>query len=420
MVGREGREDGFVGEGRRLHLGVTAWDVGPPGTADQFARQAERAESLGLDSFWLPEFHFDDGVPLPQPLLPLAAVAACTRRLRIGTGSYLLPIRHPVQLAEEVAVLDRLSAGRVILGVGRGYRAGLFDAFGVPENEKRDRFERALETMTAAWAGGPVAWEEEARAPAVGAPDRDERGPAVEGRISPSGEGRAGEEANAGAKAAAHERTPGERGSDGQATQPAADAEDSSAGEGAGAPRRPASRRRAVYLVPRPVQDPHPPIWIAAFGPRALAQAGRLGLPYFASPIESMAALGRNFARFREAWAEAGSTPPAETPIMRTTFISRDRGRLRAARERLAEQAAALAQSPVGAIRRGAGVRPEDWALVGEPAAVRDRIEHYRERFGMTCLIASRTRLPGLDPADFECSLEHLAGLAESLDRRSG
>ena len=409
-----------MGEGRRLHLGVTAWDVGPPGTADQFARQAERAESLGLDSFWLPEFHFDDGVPLPQPLLPLAAVAARTRRLRIGTGSYLLPIRHPVQLAEEVAVLDRLSAGRVILGVGRGYRAGLFDAFGVPENEKRDRFERALETMTAAWTGSPVAWEEEAGAPAASAPGRDERGPAVEGRISPSGGEGAGEEANAGAhEAAAHEaahgRDSGGRGSAGQATGSAADA-----GKDAGAPRHPASRRRAVYLVPRPVQDPYPPIWIAAFGPRALAQAGRLGLPYFASPIESMAALGRNFARFREAWAEAGAAPPAETPIMRTTFISRDRGRLRAARERLAEQAAALARSPVGAIRRGAGVRPEDWALVGEPAAVRDRIEHYRERFGMTCLIASRTRLPGLDPADFERSLEHLAGLAESLDRRGG
>ena len=67
-------------ERRRLHIGVTAWDVGLPGTADQFARQAERVESLGLDSFWLPEFHFDDSVPLPQPLLPLAAVAARTRR----------------------------------------------------------------------------------------------------------------------------------------------------------------------------------------------------------------------------------------------------------------------------------------------------------------------------------------------------
>ena len=320
----------------RLHIGVTAWDMGLPGTADQFARQAERAESLGLDSFWLPEFHFDESVPLPQPLLPLAAVAARTGRLRIGTGSYLLPIRHPVQLAEEVAVLDRLSAGRVILGVGRGYRAGLFDAFDVAAKEKRDRFERSLDAMVAAWAGEPVGREDE---------------------------------------------------------------------------------NRAVRLVPRPVQDPHPPIWIAAFGPRALDQAGRLGLPYFASPIESMEALARNFARFREAWVAAGSEPPTEAPIMRTTFVSRDRGRLRAARERLAEQAAALARSPVAAIRRGAGVAPEDWALVGEPEAVRDEIERYRERFAMTHLVASRTRLPGLEPGDFERSLEYLAALRESLDQ---
>ena len=326
-MGEEGSE--------RLHVGVTAWDMAGPGTADQFARQAERAETLGLDSFWLPEFHFDENVPLPQPLLPLAAVAARTRRLRIGTGSYLLPIRHPVQLAEEVAVLDRLSAGRVLLGVGRGYRPALFDAFDVDSGQKRDRFERSLDAMVAAWAGEPVGREDD---------------------------------------------------------------------------------DRAVQLVPRPVQEPHPPIWIAAFGPRALEQAGRLGLPYFASPIESMEALERNFARFREAWEAAGTEPPIEAPIMRTTFISRDRARLRAARERLAEQAASLARSPVAAIRRGAGATPEDWALVGEPDAVRDRIEDYRERFAMTHLVASRTRLPGLEPGDFERSLEHLAALRESLD----
>ena len=370
-------------DGKRLHLGVTAWDVGHPGTADQFARQAERAESLGLDSFWLPEFHFDESVPLPQPLLPLAAVAARTRRLRIGTGSYLLPIRHPVQAAEEVAVLDRLSAGRVILGVGRGYRAGLFDAFEVAENEKRGRFERALDAMVAAWAGEPVGREDEPRSPVAGSPVRTEGGGPASGPAgdSPGGEVRvqgrgAGEDADA--------KTP---------------------------------HRRAVRLVPRPVQDPHPPIWIAAFGPRALEQAGRLGLPYFASPIESMEALRRNFARFREAWSAAGTAPPAEAPIMRTTFISRDRARLRAARERLAEQAASLARSPVAAIRRGAGVSPEDWALVGEPEAVRDRIEDYRERFAMSHLVASRTRLPGLEPGDFERSLEHLAAVRESLDR---
>ena len=406
-----------MGEGeaerKRLHIGVTAWDLGPPGTADQFARQAERAEALGLDSFWLPEFHFDEGAPLPQPLLPLAAVAARTVHLRIGTGSYLLPIRHPVQAAEEVAVLDRLSAGRVILGVGRGYRASLFDAFEVEPKEKRERFERALGAMAAAWAGEPVGWEEGDSREADGGgappvvrawsgPTSAERGGASDGAGKTSGgryDGRQedGKQVDAGLEAVGGEGPDdGARGGCGRRTEP--------------------SRGRPVRLVPRPVQAPHPPIWIAAFGPRALEQAGRLGLPYFASPIESMEALDRNFARFREAWAAARTAAPAETPIMRTTFISRDRARLRAARERLAEQAASLARSPISAIRRGAGARPDDWALVGEPEAVRDRIEACRERFAMTHLVASRTRLPGLDPGDFERSLDHLAVLRESLD----
>lgn len=329
-------------EDGRLHIGATAWETGLPGTAEQFARQAEFAESMGFDSFWLPEFHFDEAVALPQPLLPLAAVAARTRQIRLGTGSHLLPIRHPVQLAEEVAVLDRLSGGRVILGVGRGFRPALFDAYEVPANEKRPRFERALEAMLAAWKGEPLAWEEDADASSAPTPAR---------------------------------------------------------------------------LVPRPVQQPHPPVWVAAFGPRALTQAGQLGFPYIASPLESMEALARNLAHFREAAAAAGRPPPAATPIMRTIFVSRDRARLEEARRRLAEQAATLSRSPLAAIRNSIGREPEDWAFVGEPEAVRDRIETCRERFSMTHLIASRTRLPGLKPDDFLRSLEHLAELAPSLDR---
>ena len=408
-------------ERRRLHVGVTAWDVGPPGTADQLARQAERAEALGLDSFWLPEFHFDEGVPLPQPLLPLAAAAARTRRLRLGTGSYLLPIRHPLQAAEEVAVLDRLSAGRVILGVGRGYRAGLFDAFEVAAREKRDRFEQALDAMKAAWAGAPVGWEEDPREAGGGSGDAAPWNGSGDGPEGEAKGGRASRKrggASDGAARTGEERSPG-REEDGRRAAGGGEAADRGSPDdvarGPGGRGPGASRRRPVRLVPRPVQDPHPPIWVAAFGPRALEQAARLGLPYFASPIESMDALDRNFARFREAWAAARTGAPAATPIMRTTFVSRDRARLRAARERLAEQAASLARSPVGAIRRGAGVRPDDWALVGEPEEVRDRVEACRERFAMTHLVASRTRLPGLEPGDFERSLDHLAALRESL-----
>ena len=88
------------------------------------------AEALGLHSVWIPEMHFAPGVAT-SPLLTLAACAARTQNLRLATTSLLLPIRPPLRVAEEVAALDRLSQGRVILGLGRGFRAPLFTAFGI-------------------------------------------------------------------------------------------------------------------------------------------------------------------------------------------------------------------------------------------------------------------------------------------------
>jgi alkanesulfonate monooxygenase SsuD/methylene tetrahydromethanopterin reductase-like flavin-dependent oxidoreductase (luciferase family) len=115
----------------------------------------DRAESLGLHSVWIPEMHFAPAVST-SPLLVLAACAARSQRLRLGTTSLLLPIRPPLRTAEEVAALDRLSGGRVILGLGRGFRAPLFDAFGIDPATKRDRFDAALDLMLARWAGRPV------------------------------------------------------------------------------------------------------------------------------------------------------------------------------------------------------------------------------------------------------------------------
>ena len=104
-----------------LHVGITPWDLGSPQRADWLAEQAVFAEQLGFDSFFLPENHFGGRGSVPEPLMLLAAVAARTRRIRLGTTSLLLPVRHPLQAAEQVAVLDQLSDGRVILGLGRGF-----------------------------------------------------------------------------------------------------------------------------------------------------------------------------------------------------------------------------------------------------------------------------------------------------------
>jgi alkanesulfonate monooxygenase SsuD/methylene tetrahydromethanopterin reductase-like flavin-dependent oxidoreductase (luciferase family) len=121
--------------------------------------EAEAAEAVGLESFWVAEHHFAPYGVGPDPAVLLAAVAARTRRLRLGTATAVLTWRHPIQVAESYAVLDQLSGGRLEFGVGSGYLAYELAGFGVAPEDKRGRFEEALEVVRQAWAGGPVRFE---------------------------------------------------------------------------------------------------------------------------------------------------------------------------------------------------------------------------------------------------------------------
>src|SRR5215510_8381839 len=97
---------------------------------------AAEADELGADCIWLTEHHgFDDGY-LTQPLVLAAAIAVRTTRARIGTAVTLAPIRHPRHLAEEAAVVDLLSGGRLELGIGAGYVPAEFAMFGVDMNTR--------------------------------------------------------------------------------------------------------------------------------------------------------------------------------------------------------------------------------------------------------------------------------------------
>ncbi|MFC3999454.1 LLM class flavin-dependent oxidoreductase [Nocardiopsis sediminis] len=119
-------------------------------------RLIELAEELGFDGVRIAEHHFRDYGTVPSSLGLLAHLAGRTERLRLGTGIVVLPLHHPVHVAELAAQVDVLSGGRLDLGVGRGYQGYEFDGFGVDLAEARARFDEALDTVLALWSGKPV------------------------------------------------------------------------------------------------------------------------------------------------------------------------------------------------------------------------------------------------------------------------
>jgi len=114
------------------------------------------AEEVGFDSVWTSEHHFWDDAYAPS-LLPLcAAIAARTNRVQIGTGLLLAPMHHPVRLAEDAAVVDLISEGRFVLGLGHGWIPWELEAFGASMRDRAKRTEMAIETCRRAWAGDDI------------------------------------------------------------------------------------------------------------------------------------------------------------------------------------------------------------------------------------------------------------------------
>jgi alkanesulfonate monooxygenase SsuD/methylene tetrahydromethanopterin reductase-like flavin-dependent oxidoreductase (luciferase family) len=169
--------------------------------------QIELGDALGFDTAWLGEIHFDRRLSiLADPLLVLAAAAQRTQQIRLGTAVTLIPLHNPIKIAEEAAITDVLSNGRLELGVGRGI-ARLYTHYGIPPEESRARFDEALDFILGAWTNESFSF-------------------------------------------------------DGKHFQ-----------------------ARDLTIVPRPVQQPHPPVRIAANSPDTFPFAARRRLPIFASPL---------------------------------------------------------------------------------------------------------------------------------------
>lgn len=315
-----------------LALGIS---LSAPSTPQGWQRAfavAARADALGLHSLWLPEHHFDPGAT-PAPLAALAAFAVRTQRLRLATTSLLLPLHHPLRLAAEIASLDALSNGRALIGLGRGFRAGVFAAFGVESSVKRDRFDESLDAMLAAWSGAPVALS----------------GPHFAAK-------------------------PGE----------------------------------SLRLALAPVQRPHPPLVVAAFGKKGLQQAARRALPYLASPLESLPTLEENYALWE---AERSGEPPPGTPrvpVMRIAYVAASDAEAARVLDALQGDALAAARRAPAALARSAAEPIGARVIVGTAARVRDLLARYRERIGMD-LVVARTEVPGASEAERDAALERLA-----------
>ncbi len=112
----------------------------------------DAAERWGLDAVWLAELHFNpQRSVLSAPLTIASAVAARTRHIKIGTAVQVLPLHHPLRLAEETATIDHISHGRLIFGVGRSGFATTYQTYGVPYAESRERFAETLQVVKRAW-----------------------------------------------------------------------------------------------------------------------------------------------------------------------------------------------------------------------------------------------------------------------------
>lgn len=118
------------------------------------------AEQLGFDRAWVSEHHFTAyGGIQPRPQMLLAHIAARTKRIRLGTAVTLVPFDNPVRLAEDFALLDVLSEGRLDWGVGRGLFPFEYDGMGVSQDESRLRLEEGLEFVTRAWTSGTFSFD---------------------------------------------------------------------------------------------------------------------------------------------------------------------------------------------------------------------------------------------------------------------
>jgi alkanesulfonate monooxygenase SsuD/methylene tetrahydromethanopterin reductase-like flavin-dependent oxidoreductase (luciferase family) len=120
--------------------------------------EAKLTDELGFDVVWLAEHHFDGICAYVDPVSFAAALAVATARAKIGFAVAQMSLHHPIRMAEQLALIDHLSKGRLIVGLGRGTAYNIYDyqGYGIDAAEAQPRFEEAEAIMLKAWSGEPI------------------------------------------------------------------------------------------------------------------------------------------------------------------------------------------------------------------------------------------------------------------------
>jgi alkanesulfonate monooxygenase SsuD/methylene tetrahydromethanopterin reductase-like flavin-dependent oxidoreductase (luciferase family) len=309
---------------------------------DSDLEQMLATESLGYHSVWIAEHHFSDYGLCPAPPVLASFVAARTTTLRLGMGVSLLPLHHPVDLAEQLAVLDVVSGGRLDVGIGRGGTLQDYETFRSERADARTRVEEGVALMRQCWSGAPFDFK----------------------------------------------------------------------GHFHSAER--------LHARPRPVQRPHPPLFIAANSEDSVRSAARLGLPTMSSFFVPVDELQRRHHLYRDTALAAGHADSEIDELerqswgMRVVHVAPDHDEALRVTEppfmSYQRRMAILRSESTGGTlpdsfdRSLLRLRPfrdyldSGWALIGTPGEVRDGLQRYLDATGYQRVLLVMA-LPGLGTA---------------------
>ncbi|MBI3325390.1 MAG: LLM class flavin-dependent oxidoreductase [Nitrospinae bacterium] len=301
--------------------------------------EIEYAEELGFDSVWLPEHHFAIYGMLGNPMVLAAAIARSTSRMQIGTAIMVLPFQHPLRVAEDAALVDVLSDGRLLLGLGRGYQPPEFHGFGVPQQASRAMFFESFEIVKRALSGEKFAY-------------------------------------------------------DGQFWK----------------------IQEPTEIFPKPIQQPHPPLYVAAISPETYEVAARLGISLLRSPTFSdLETVANAFEGYKTKMRQYGHDPDKlDQPFLVRTYVAPTDEEARAEAQHVVwyyhllasllpgaparEQPGSYESYPKAAKRLAAVTLDDVWergSCFGTPERVAELIKRYMGRTGTTHL-AVEMRIGGL------------------------